>query len=78
MRYNRSTGETVELTRGFDQQVDEMALSDDGKMIYFSAGTRGRSPIYSVPVEPDFRQRIATHVKQVVSSCVCEQPKCFS
>ncbi len=66
MRYNRSNGETVELTRGFDQQVDEMTLSDDGKMIYFAAGTRGRSPIYSVPVEPDFRLRVATHVKQVL------------
>ena len=67
MRYNRLNGETVELTRGFDQQVDEMTLSDDGKTIYFAAGTRGRSPIYSVPVEPDFRVRIATHVKQIVS-----------
>ena len=66
MRYNRATGETVELTRGFDQQVDEMTLTDDGKTIYFAAGTHGRSPIYSVPVEPDFRLRIATHVKQVV------------
>ncbi len=66
MRYNRSTGETVELTRGFDQQVDEMVVTDDSKTIYFSAGTRGRSPIYSLPVEPDFRQRIATHVKPVL------------
>ncbi len=66
MRYNRSNGETVELTRGFDQQADEMTLSNDGKTIYFAAGTRGRSPIYSVPVEPDFRLRIATHVKQIV------------
>ena len=67
MRYNRSNGETVELTRGFDEQADEMTLSNDGKTIYFAAGTRGRSPIYSVPVEPDFRLRIATHVKQIVS-----------
>ncbi|MEP7212375.1 MAG: S9 family peptidase [Acidobacteriota bacterium] len=66
MRYNRQTGETVELTRGFDQQVDEMTLSPDGKTIYFSAGERGRSPIFSVPVEPDFRLRIATFVKPVV------------
>ena len=65
MRYNRQTGETVELTRGFDQQVDEMTLSPDGKTVYFVAGTRGRAPIYSVPLEPDFRQRIATHVKML-------------
>ncbi len=66
MRYNRSTGEIVELTRGFDQQVGEMVVTEDGKTIYFAAGTRGRSPIYSVPVEPDFRLRIATHVKPVI------------
>lgn len=66
MRYNRTTGETVELTRGFDQQVDDMAVSPDNKTIYFAAGTRGRSPIYSLPVEPDLKLRIATHVKQVV------------
>lgn len=64
MRHNRATGETVELTRGFDLQVDEMTISPDGKTIYFTAGARGTSPIFSVPVEPDFRQRIATHVKQ--------------
>jgi dipeptidyl aminopeptidase/acylaminoacyl peptidase len=65
MRYNRTTGETVELTQGFDQQVDEMIVSGDSKTIYFSAGTRAKSPIYSLPVEPDFRLRIATHVKMV-------------
>ena len=66
MRYNRQTGETVELTRGFDQQVDEFAVSPDSKTIYFSAGQRGRSPIFSIPVEPDLRLRVATFVKPVV------------
>lgn len=65
MRYNRATGETVELTRGFDQQADNVILSPDGKTVYFVAGTRGKEPIYSVPLEPDFRLRIATHVKQI-------------
>src|SRR3712207_8871214 len=37
----------------------------DGKTIYFTANARGLQPIYSVPVEPDFRQRIATHVRMV-------------
>lgn len=50
MRYNRATGETVELTRGFDEQVDEFVVTNDGK-VYFGAGTRGRTPIYTVPVE---------------------------
>lgn len=66
MRYNRATGETVELTRGFDLQVDEMALSPDSKTVYFAAGERGRSPIFSVAVEPDFRLRTATFVKPVL------------
>ncbi len=66
MRYNRSTGETVELTRGFDLQADDMVVSEDSKTIYFTANERGKEPIYTVPVEPDFRQRIATHVRKVV------------
>lgn len=65
MRYDRATGETKELTIGFDQQADGMILSRDGKMIYFVANTRGREPIYSVPLEPNFNLRIATHVKQI-------------
>ncbi len=65
MRFNRQTGETVELTRGFDMQVDELVISPDNKTIYFTAGQRGNAPIFTVPVEPDFRQRIATHVKSI-------------
>ncbi len=65
MRYDRKSGETVELTRGFDNQADEMTLSSNGKTVYFTAGTRGKSKVYSVPLEPDFRQRIATHVSPV-------------
>ena len=65
MRFNRQTGETVELTQGFDQMVDEMILSPDGKTVYFTAGERGLAPVFSVPLEPNFRQRIATHVKPV-------------
>ncbi len=63
MRFDRRSGETVELTRGFDNQVDEMALSDDGRTVFFTAVVRGKSKVFTVPVEPDFRQRIATHVR---------------
>ncbi|MDQ2747784.1 MAG: S9 family peptidase [Acidobacteriota bacterium] len=66
MRYNRATGETVELTAGFDQQANEMTVSPDGKTVYFTANENGFEPIFSVPLEPDFRLRIATHVKSVV------------
>ncbi len=67
MRYNRATGETVELTRGFDQQADDVVLSPDGKTVYFTANTKGKEPIYSVPLEPNFKLRVATHVKQIRS-----------
>ncbi len=65
MRYDRKSGETKELTIGFDEQADDMTLSPDGKTIYFTANTRGRNPIYSVPLEPNFMLKIATHVKQI-------------
>lgn len=65
MRFNRQTGETVELTQGFDLQADELAVSPDNQTVYFSAGDRGLSPVFSVPVEPNFRLRIATHVKKL-------------
>ncbi len=65
MRYNIQSGEIVELTQGFDLQADEMTVSADSKTVYFTAGERGKAPIFSVPVEPDFRQKIATHVKKV-------------
>jgi len=66
MRYNRATGETVELTKGYDQQVDELVVSPDNKTVYFGAGERARTVISTVPVEPDFRLRIATHVKPLI------------
>jgi len=68
MRYNRSSGETVELTRGFDQQVDEMTLSKDGRTIYFAAGENGQNPVFSVPVEANLRSGTATSVNKVVSN----------
>ncbi len=49
MLYNRATGSSVELTRGFDLQVDELALAPDGNSIYFTAGERGRQPVYKIP-----------------------------
>ncbi len=65
MRYNPQSGEIVELTRGFDQQVEEMVVSPDSKTIYFTAGQNGHNPIFSVPVEPDLRLRNATFVKNI-------------
>ena len=66
MRYDIRTGEIVELTRGFDLQAGDIVVSSDSKTVYFTAEENGKKPIFSVPVEPDFRLRIATHVKKLV------------
>ncbi len=63
MRYDRANGQIVELTIGFDQQVDEMTLSPDGKTIYFIAGTHGKNPIYNVPLEPNMTAKVGTFVR---------------
>ncbi|MGD9560962.1 MAG: prolyl oligopeptidase family serine peptidase [Pyrinomonadaceae bacterium] len=68
MRFDRRSGETVELTSGYDDYANDIALSPDGKTVYFTSGVRGRSKVFSVPVEPDFRLRIATHVEPVEGS----------
>jgi len=67
MRYNRQSGATDELTRGFDFYADEITVSPDSRTVYFTVGERGRNSIYSVPVEPDFRLKIATFVKPVLA-----------
>jgi dipeptidyl aminopeptidase/acylaminoacyl peptidase len=48
MAYNRETGTTTELTRGFDQQAEEIVISPDSSSVYFTAGERGQAPIYKV------------------------------
>ncbi len=63
MRYNMQSGEIVELTKGFDQQVEEIAISPDSKTVYFTAGESGKAPIFTVPMEPDFLRR---QIKKVV------------
>jgi dipeptidyl aminopeptidase/acylaminoacyl peptidase len=48
MNYNRATGTSTEITRGFDLQVDEMVVSPDGNSVYFTAGERGHQPVFKV------------------------------
>ena len=62
MAYNRSTGASVELTKGFDQQVDEFVAAPNGSTVYFTAGERGRSPIFSVPLSGGAPQRLVPNV----------------
>ncbi|MFN2492740.1 MAG: prolyl oligopeptidase family serine peptidase [Pyrinomonadaceae bacterium] len=49
MAYNRANGTSTELSQRFDLQIHEFVLSPDGTTIYFTAGERGRAPIFKVP-----------------------------
>ena len=62
MAYNRATGASVELTRGFDQQVDEIALSPDGNTIYFTANDRGKQPVFRIPSGGGVPQKLIANV----------------
>ena len=62
MSYNRAIGTSVELTKGFDQQVDELVLSPDGNSIYFTAGDRGKSPIFRIPFSGGVPQKVVPSV----------------
>src|SRR5215204_56912 len=62
MAYNRATGASVELTKGFDLQVDELVVSPDGNSIYFTAGDRGKSPIFRIPFSGGVPQKILPNV----------------
>ena len=62
MKYDRATGASVEIVRGFDQQVDEFVLAPDGDSIYFVAGERGHHPIFKVPVSGGAATRVVSDV----------------
>jgi dipeptidyl aminopeptidase/acylaminoacyl peptidase len=62
MAYNRATGTSVELTKGFDLQVEELALSPDGSTIYFTAGDRGKSPVFKIPFAGGVPQKVVPNV----------------
>ena len=62
MAYNRATGASVELTKGFDQQVDDVVLSPDGNHIYFTAGEHGKAPIFRVASGGGVPQRIVPNI----------------
>ncbi len=50
MLFNRASGVSTELVRGFDLQIEETVVSPDGNTVYFTAGESRHSPIYSVPI----------------------------
>jgi dipeptidyl aminopeptidase/acylaminoacyl peptidase len=62
MRYDRASGASMELARGFDLNVEEFAFAPDGNSIYFAAGERGRHPIYRIPLSGGAAQKVAGSV----------------
>lgn len=62
MAYDRVSGVSKELLKGFDEQVDDVAVSPDGAFVYFTAGQRGKSPIFRVPMSGGPAQKIVPNV----------------
>ena len=62
MSYNRTTGVSTELTKRFDLQVEDVALSPDGDYAYFVAGDRGRLPLFRVALAGGQPQKIMPSV----------------
>lgn len=62
MMYNRASGASTELLRGFDLQVEEAVVSPNGDQIYFTAGERGYAPIFRVPIGGGNAQKIVGNV----------------
>ena len=62
MAYNRAAGTSVELTKGFDLQVEELVQSPDGSTIYFTAGDRGKSPVFRIPFTGGVPQKVVPNV----------------
>jgi dipeptidyl aminopeptidase/acylaminoacyl peptidase len=60
MAYNHATGVSVEIAKKFDLQVEEVALAPD--YVYFTAGERGRLPIYRVPLGGAEPQKVVPNV----------------
>ncbi len=51
VRYDRRTGEKVELTGDFDRSPSGWITDEKGKTIYFAAEDRARRSIFSLPVK---------------------------
>jgi dipeptidyl aminopeptidase/acylaminoacyl peptidase len=62
MAYNRATGVSSELVRGFDLQVEEILISPDGNSIFFTALDRGFAPIFRVPMTGGSAQKVVGNV----------------
>lgn len=59
-RYDRATGTSVELLRGFDLNVEEVV--PHGNTMYLVAGERGRATVYQAPASGGTAQRVLDKV----------------
>jgi dipeptidyl aminopeptidase/acylaminoacyl peptidase len=48
--YDRQTGKITDLTRGFDQWVENFAWGSDSDTIFFTAPEHGRAPVFKTSV----------------------------
>ncbi len=62
MKYDRAAGTSIEITRNFDQQVEELALASDGNSVYFTAGEKGHQPIFQVPLQGGTPKKVVGNV----------------
>ncbi len=53
MLYNRQTGTSREMSKGFDRSVGEFVWAPDNKNILFVGEDRGRDPIWFAPLNGD-------------------------
>jgi dipeptidyl aminopeptidase/acylaminoacyl peptidase len=60
MLLDRQSNQMRELTAGFDLQVDEFTFSPESKTVYFGAGDRARSVIFSVPTVGGTIKKVVT------------------
>lgn len=50
MRLDLTTGDVIELSKGFDYSVSSVVVSPDSQVVYFVAGVRGTFQIYTLPI----------------------------
>ncbi len=62
MTYDRASGVSKGVAKGFDQQVEDVALSPDGNTVFFTAGERGKAPIFRVPSGGGVPQKLVANV----------------
>ncbi|HEV7396527.1 MAG TPA: S9 family peptidase [Pyrinomonadaceae bacterium] len=58
MRYDRRSGTSVEISKNFDQQIEEISPAPDGQTIYFGAAEKGQQPIFKVSLQGGTPQKV--------------------